>query len=84
MKRLFIIFQLLACGHAIDLHTYKYRLTLEDREQENKSKEQKLDKCSGQMIDEEEKRAIIDMSVDLPPWASSFADLTPNDVTWLT
>ncbi|KAL7446479.1 hypothetical protein ACHAXH_008357 [Discostella pseudostelligera] len=83
IKASFNAAQLLACGHAIDLHTYKYRLTLEDREQENKSKEQKLDECSGQMIDEEEKRAIIDMSVDLPPWAASFADLKPNDITWL-
>ena len=63
--------QLLACGHAIDLHAYKYRLSIKERERENSSHEP-------------DKITIIELSVDLPPWASTFADLKPADIPWLT
>jgi 23S rRNA-/tRNA-specific pseudouridylate synthase len=51
--------QLLAGGHAIDLHAYKYCLYFKEKE------------------------ATIEMSTDLPSWATSFVDMMPNTLNWL-
>ncbi len=74
--------QLLVCGHAIDLHAYKYRIFYKEQQHEKKSEEPSQYVCSGIGV-EEEKCAVIEMSVEVPPWSSLFTDVKLEDINWL-
>lgn len=72
--------QLLGCGHAIDLHAYKYCISFP-----NKSKEEKSQDIScGENEHFDEEATPIEFAAGLPLWAFSFAGLAPsNSLTWL-
>ena len=59
--------QLLGCGHAIDLHAYKYHVSF-------KHEESKANGGNGKMTS-------IDFSTDLPSWAVDLKQ--SNEITWL-
>ena len=64
--------QLLAGGHAIDLHAYKYCLFFQGKGQKKCDEKGVMDGST-----------TMEMSTDLPSWATSFFDLMPNTLTWL-
>ena len=68
IKSSFTSAQLLGCGHAIDLHAYKYSVSFKQKE--------------GSSNDNEEMTTSIEMSTDFPSWASSFA-VDIDTLSWL-
>ncbi len=74
IKASFNTAQLLAGGHSIDLHAYKYCLYFQEKGPKNRKQTESVG---------EESVASIEMTTDLPPWASSFVDLMSNTLTWL-
>jgi len=83
IKACFNSAQLLGCGHAIDLHAYKYCLSF--KQKEPKSTEEQLLDISCDNMEHEDETTTMEFSTDLPPWASSFAGLVPtnNSLSWL-
>ena len=74
--------QLLAGGHAIDLHAYKYCLFFQGKGHKKRKQTETGDcRCDEKGIIDG--LTMMEMSTDLPSWATSFADLMPNTLTWL-
>lgn len=77
--------QLLGEGHAIDLHSYKYCITFKGNEL---AKQKLVGNETGNPNDEEnysvvDGASLIELTTDLPSWATLFGDLTPNALAWL-
>ena len=68
--------QLLGCGHAIDLHAYKYRISFEQNRPTIRKNVTPL--CVGG-----EETTTMEFSTELPPWASSFVGVALSRFSWL-